>query len=153
MSESFVGLRYLSDGDGTGKLLVHVQNAQFRGASSAWFGEDELLAFAHSLATSFPLKSGEKPSIQAGFPYAEQAESEFQQVHVAITVYPVGTTGAIGVQIKLATPLYEGERPDSQSAVVIELLTRYGPLQDFGHQLQALVQGAVEHAKLSAYEA
>jgi len=149
MVESFLQLQYQDDRDGTGKLLVHAQDNAFRGSSEAWFGEEELLSFGKALASTYPLQHDQEISIRAGAPYANKNALETQQVYVSLAFYPIGVAGKIGVRIDLATTLYEGERPKSQRSLGIELVTRYGALQEFGNDIIKLIKGSVQNAKLS----
>jgi hypothetical protein len=152
MSESFLGLRYEPEGDGTGLLKARVQTASFSGQSEAWFGEEQLLSFARALADTFPLPTHFNLQLKAGAPYTDRGTSEQHPPYVAISVYPIGTTGAIGIRVELASPIYEAERPEAQSTVGLELITRYGPLQKFASELISVVQGKSSHAKLEQYE-
>jgi hypothetical protein len=152
MSESFLGLRYEPDGDGTGLLKARVQTVSFSGQSESWCREEELLSFAQALATTFPLPASCNLQLKASSPYAARGTSEQHPSPVSIAVYPVGTTGAIGIRIDLASPIYEAERPETQSTVGLELITRYGPLREFANELISMVLGKASHAKLEQYE-
>jgi len=152
MSESFLGLRYEPEGDGTGLLKARVQTVSFSGQSEAWLGEDELLSFARALTATFPLPANFNRQLKAGSPYRAKSASEQHPPYISIAVYPVGNTGAIGIRVDLASPTYDNERPETQSTVGLELITRYGPLQDFANQLISVVLGTASHAKLEQYE-
>ena len=78
--------------------------------------------------------------------------SEQHPSNISIAAYPVGTTGAIGIRVDLASPIYDTERPETQSIVGLELITRYGPLQEFANELISVVLGKAAHAKLEQYE-
>lgn len=138
--------RFDDDQDGTGKLLVRVSAGGFSGEGGAYFVVGKLEDFAEALSV-FPLSNERRPSIAGGF-WSKELRGTLDQEHLAIQAYPVGLRGQIGVQVRMATELWGDERPESQNAVRVELLTTYERLARFARELKSLVRGTVEEAVL-----
>jgi hypothetical protein len=138
-------LRYAyRDTDGTGELGAEVRFGGFAGASSAWFGDEDLLSFADQL-TTYPL--GESNfGISGGY----GGEDNFEE-HVGLTARAVGRRGQVGVVAHLAAPAehlaYLGS---SMSEVCVEVLTSYEALGRFSAELRRLVEGTADEARLDA---
>jgi hypothetical protein len=150
MERDLLALHFRPDTDGTGKLSATVQFRGFSGQGGAWFNVSELERFATAIEV-FPIPGGQRPSIAGGF-WKNVASGELEQEHLAITVYPVGGRGQVGVQVRLSTELCEDVRQESQSAVRVELLTTYQSLGQFANALRSLVRGEVEAAVLEVDE-
>jgi hypothetical protein len=136
------------DTDGTAELFVEVKHASFSGASSAWFGIAELRSFGERLQTTFPIPQGTALTLQGG--YWSKSGAPIEQLHVRLSFYPVGGSGTVGVGVTLATPIYRGDRTESQSRVAVEFATRYEALREFGRTLVALANGDIAGANLSS---
>ncbi len=148
MTRNYLRLRFLDDGDGTGKLLACAEAGGFRGESGAYFGVEELKNFANAISL-FPLPSNDKRlSIASGF-CKKDGSGELDQEHLAISVYAADARrGYIVVQIRMATEVWESTRPESQMAAKIEVVTTYEPLSRFSKDLLSLLDGRVREALL-----
>jgi hypothetical protein len=94
----------------------------------------------------FPLPRNEKRlSIAGGF-WDSARRDELSQEHLGIAVYPVDSRGHIGIQIRMATELLRGERPEFQKIVKLEILTSYEPLARFSRDMLALLHGKKDEA-------
>ncbi len=143
-------LTFDADSDGTGKLFAQVQSADFSGASSAWFGNDELVEFAKSLATAYPLQPNSPLKLEGGF--WSKSDAVIEKLHVGLAFYPIGSTGRVGCRVSLSTPLHAHERPESQAMVKVELHTTYEQLSTFARSLEMLAQGATDEAALKSVD-
>ncbi len=147
-SQGRLVLRFDDDGDGTGKLLVQANSNGFCGKGSAWFSGATIQDFADAIAV-FPIPEEKSPKIAGGF-YKKDGSGEFAQEHFALTVYPIDHRGHIGFQVRIATELWNEERPESQQEVKLEIITSYEPLAQFSRQLKALVEGRIKEVILDA---
>jgi hypothetical protein len=145
MSGGSLRLRFLADGDGTGKLLVRAEANGFSGEGGAYFAAGQLEAFAKKLG-AFPIEG--RPSLAGGF-WSKTKAGELDQEHVAIAAYPSDARGHVAVHVRLATELWGDARPESKHSVSLELITSYEPLRHFSAALAALVRGTVEEAILT----
>ena len=116
------------------------------GHGAAWFGVAELEEFAGAVG-AYPIPSDKRTEIAGGF-WKKDASGELQQEHLAIAVYRIGHRGQVGVQLRIASELWEGDRPDSQSTVTVELLTTHQPLGDFSQQPRSVIRGEAQMAIL-----
>jgi len=129
-------LTFDADTDGTGELFAQVRAKGFSGASSAWFGNDRLVAFARELSQAYPLQVGKSLSLEGGF--WSKSGSVVEQLHLGLKFYPVGSVGLVGCRVTLATSIHPQERPESQSQVAVELTTHYEELRTFARSLNSL---------------
>jgi hypothetical protein len=136
------------DGDGTLKLCATVQCEGFRGHSCAWFGVSQLEEFADRLL-AYPLPLDDHPTIRGGF-WNKKIQGEIEQLHLALSFYPVGLRGAVGCLVTLQTPLHDSEKPKVASEVKTELRTSYQALAEFSQDLKKLVLAEVPEAVLKA---
>ena len=141
-------LRFDDDSDGTGKLLAEANANGFAGKGGAYFSIPHIEEFANSLV-AFPLPETNFPKITGGFGKRD-APGELAQEHVAIAVYPVDSRGHLGIQIRIATEFWDGEREKSQHAVKLEFLTGYEAIAKFSKDLKALVQSRIEEVILES---
>jgi hypothetical protein len=141
-------IRFVNDDDGTGKLHVRASCNGFSGDGSAWFSTEELNDFASALA-AYPISEEKSPALRGGF-YSKDSSGELEQEHLSLRVYPVDSTGHLGVQIRIATEVWPQTRPESQHFVQLEMLTTYEPLKQFSSQLKSLVDGIIKEAVLEA---
>jgi hypothetical protein len=137
-------LRFLADGDGTGKLLVRAEANGFSGEGGAYFDAAQLEAFARKLG-AFPIEG--RPSLAGGF-WSKTKANELDQELVAIAAYPSDARGHVAVHVRLATELWNGDRPESKHTVSLQLVTSYEPLRHFSAALVALVNGNADEATL-----
>ena len=131
-----VSLRFVDDHDGTGELFVLARANGFSGASSAWFGLDDLLSFAALLA-AMPLQEDPAPSLKGGY-FAEPPTAGLAQEHVGIEIRQISFNGQVAVAVHLATPQTVREGPHRQQECRLELYTTYERLRHFGDEIQAL---------------
>ena len=148
---SALRLRIDHDTDGTAELFVELHHNAFSGKSSAWFDAKQLAEFGVRLANTYPLKR-EHPVYLCGG-YWSNTGSTIDQLHVGLKFYPIGGTGTVGLQVKLATPCLADERPESQYKVNAEIKTSYEELRRFGLAIKSLAEGQASLAELSANEA
>ncbi len=147
---SRLSARFEPDTDGTGELFVQVEQDGFSGVGSAWFHVKELIGFAQQLENTYPFAPDARFELTGG--YWNSPERTIQALHVGLAVYPVGTLGDIGVHVHLESKVITGEpmheRADTKSTVVVELMTNYEPLRAFARQLQAMLAGNIDIARL-----
>ena len=138
---NYLRVRFQDDGDGTGRLFARAEADGYSGESDAYFNIDEIESFARALR-EFPLPPGDQRcSISGGFGRPDEQE------HLAISVYSVDTKrGYLGIQVRMATPVWPHTRPESKKQVILELLTTYEPLAGFGRNLESLLRGSAKEA-------
>jgi len=150
--QSQLTLRFDDDNDGTGELFAEVKHGKFSGAGSAWFGVNEVHAFGTALQDRFPLHQDNPIMLQGGF-WSNSGEAELEQLHLRLSVYPVGGTGLVGVKVVLATPVHPTVHNEGQSSVTVELKTNYEPLRAFGREIVELLNSSTARATLLANDA
>lgn len=64
--------------------------------------------FADAIAV-FPIPEENPPKILGGF-LKKDGGGELEQEHLALKVYPIDHTGHLGIQIRIATELWNNER-------------------------------------------
>jgi len=144
MRGGFLRLGFSDDGDGTGTIDVEAEVEGFSGRIHAYFNKDDVKRFAEELS-QYPLPENKLCSITGGF---GESRSRPSQEHVGIDAYPVNRRGYIGIQVRLATPVWSETRPESQSIAQLEIVTTYKPLARFSRDLLALLSGALSEATL-----
>ena len=145
---SILQLRFEPDTDQTGELFVHAESEGFAGRASAWMGFHQIREFGEKLATRFPLSQDEVVTLQGGYWASGTAKPTLEETLVGLKVYPVGTTGTIGIAVELMEGDYQGQRAISRAQVRLELLTDYQTLQAFGRGITSLVEGGVRSVDL-----
>jgi hypothetical protein len=102
---SWLRVRFLDDGDGTGKLMAQAAADGFSGEGAADFNVEVLKEFADALRV-FPLPLEDaRRSIASGF-LSEEDLGKLEQEHLGISAYPADANrGYIGIQVRMATPL------------------------------------------------
>lgn len=143
MVVAFLRLKFIDDGDGSGKLLARAEAHGFAGEGDAYFGNQELQDFAAQFG-AFPLVG--RPSVAGGF--YEKTSHRLEQELLALECYAIDGKGHLGLQVRMASALYDGTRPDSRHAATLEILTTYESLGQFGRALSALVRGDIDEAVL-----
>jgi hypothetical protein len=138
------------DNDSTGELWIEVAAGRFAGVSSAWFGVNDLLEFARTLAVSYPLSAANPISLTGGF--WSKTGVVVEQPHVSLSFYPVGSRGTVGCKVQRATPLRVEDRPAHQSRLELELLTTYEAVRTFARGLAAIVHNQAKEALLECAE-
>ena len=139
-------LRFEDDGDGTGKLLAQAASEGFSGEGGAWFSISELQDFAEAIRM-FPIPEGSRPCIAGGF-LKKDGSGALEQEHLALKAYPIDRKGHLGIQVRIATELWNDARPESQHKVELEIITSYEPLLRFSRDLKALAEGRIKEAIL-----
>ena len=151
VSHDELRLSFTADEDGEGYLFATVRARGFAGLGSAWVRASELLSLARELQQTYPL-SADRPIVLKGGVERGPADAvrrvRVEHVHVALAFHPVGSLGDVGCQVSLATPVYQESRPESQSRVVVELLTHYEQLAAFARAIEAMVEGRADEAVL-----
>ncbi len=146
MPGGFLRIRFVDDRDGTGELTAHAASNAFSGTGRAYFNIETIERFAESIA-AFPL-GNELHSIAGGFVGTKDRPNELDQEHLGITVYPIDSRGYIGVQVRMAMPVHDNERPESQQSATVELVTTHQPLARFSRELIAMLRGNAEEVVL-----
>ena len=151
MDSNYLRLRFSDDGDGTGELRARAEADGFAGESGAYFSTSELEEFAKAVGT-FPLPVGDKRlSIAGGF-WSQERRGELAQELLGIKVYFANAPrGYIGIQIRMATPVSHGMRPDSKKVATVEVITTYEPLAKFSRDLDAVLRGKLKEAALEGH--
>jgi hypothetical protein len=139
MSDAFLELRFLDDGDGSGKLLARVSANGFAGHGGAHFSTYEIAKFARAIA-EFPLPVDPRPLLAGGF-WAKDAPIRLDQETLAIVVYPIDHRGHIGVKIRIADESWGHNRPEERRQLQVEIITSYESLRRFSSYLLAIVDG------------
>jgi hypothetical protein len=134
------------DSDGTGKLTVEASANGFCGVSAAYFGVDELIAFAERLAAC-PLPD-DPAELAGGFWMGDLTELEQELVGIAAT--KVGGRGQLGVLVHLRTEGWNGDDPRAIHEVRLQLLTSYPRLDTFRRDLAEVALGQAPEAVLLA---
>jgi hypothetical protein len=145
---SHLSVRFEPDTDGTGELFVQVEHKGFSGTGSAWFHVQELIEFAQQLENTFPFPPDARFQLNGG--YWNSPEPTIKDLHVGLAVYTVGTLGEIGLQVHLESLVPMNVRAETKSTLSVELITNYEPLRSFACQLQAMLAGNIETARLQA---
>jgi hypothetical protein len=145
-SQGKILLHFDDDGDGTGKLLIQARSNGFSGEGGAWFSVGELQDFANAIAI-FPLSKSDSPRLAGGF-YKKDGSGELAEEHLTLTVYPIDSKGHLGIQVRIATELWNEARPESQHIVKLEIITSYEPLAQFSKGLKALIAGQSKELSL-----
>ena len=144
MRNGFLKLRFSNDGDGTGKLLVEAEADGYAGKSGAYFYVDTLKSFPAAIG-QFPLPDGAELSISGGF---GETRGKREQEHVGIDVYLIDQRGHIGIQVRMATEVWDETRVESQKAAKLEIMTTYEPLAKFSKELLTVFNGSASEATL-----
>src|SRR5437764_6442451 len=125
MKQGVLKLAFAGDGCGTGKLFAEAETGGFAGRTSAYFDICRIEEFANAIS-EYPLPERLRCSLASGF--GPGAPEPLDQEHLSIEVYPIDSRGHIGVQVRMATPLWDDMRRDSQRTATLELLTTYEPM-------------------------
>jgi hypothetical protein len=145
---NYLRLRFLNDGDGTGKLTARAEADRFSGEGAAYFNIEQLEEFADSLGVfPFPLEDARR-SISGGFSGKEKPH-KLEQEHLGISVYSADAhRGYIGIQVRMATEVWPQTRPESKKQAVVEIITTCEPLSKFSRDLRSVLRGALDEALL-----
>ena len=135
-----------AEGDGTVDLQVRVRSGAFAGEGRDAFDVETLRGFASTL-TAFPLGAEARRGIVAASWHVSD-EGRREQVHVALSAYPINSRGDLGVRVRVATRANTHDRPESIHVAEVELKTGYSALARFSEQLSALLDGRIEEATL-----
>ena len=143
---NYLRLRFLDDGDGTGKLMAWAAADGFSGESGAYFNVETLEEFAEALQL-FPLPPADhRRSIASGFGSKED-HTKLSQEHLGISVYLANPQrGYVGIQVRMATEMWPDNRPESKKLAVVEILATYEPLSKFSRDLLSVLRGALKEA-------
>jgi hypothetical protein len=136
----YLRIKLNHDNDGTAELTAEVSRDGFSGVGGGWFNVSEVEAFATALQ-AYPLPTDPPPSISGGY-LGER------HIHVSIRAYPVNFSGALGVHVRVASPLYAGERPEEQRIAEVELATHYEELRRFALELIRVARAEAHEALL-----
>jgi hypothetical protein len=143
MRHGFLTLWFSDDGDETGALDVEAEVDGYAGRSHAYFNKDEIRRFAVALS-QYPLRD-QDCSLTSGF--GESGGRPVQE-HVGIDAYPVNRRGYIGIQVRMATDMWDATTPKSQRIAQVEIVTTYEPLARFSKDILAMLSGTLAEATL-----
>jgi hypothetical protein len=143
---NYLRLRFLDDGDGTGKLMAWAAADGFSGESGAYFNVEELEEFAEALQV-FPLPPDDhRRSIARGFGSKENHVT-LEREHLGISVYLANPQrGYVGIQVRMATAVWPDLRPESKKQAVIEILATYEPVSKSSRDLLSILRGSLKEA-------
>jgi hypothetical protein len=143
---NYLRLRFLDDGDGTGKLMAWAAADGFSGESGAYFNVEELEEFAEALQV-FPLPPDDhRRSIASGFGGKENHVT-LEREHLGISVYLANPQrGYVGIQVRMATAVWPDLRPESKKQAVIEILATYEPVSKSSRDLLSILRGSLKEA-------
>lgn len=144
--KNYVKFTVKRDDDGTGEVFAEFSIKGFLGRGSAWFDMQSLSKSADEF-NKFPLGDYTKPILLGGY-WSKNSLSEIDQEHLAVSAYKINNTGGVAVQVRVASKLNEGMRPESQFKAVVEIETTYEYLSHFSKQLKALALGQCGEAVL-----
>jgi hypothetical protein len=146
--DSYLRLRFLNDGDGTGKLLARAEADGFAGQGGAYFNIEVLEEFAGALQV-FPFSPDDsRRSIASGFSSKEDPGG-LSQEHLGISVYPADAQrGYIGIQVRMATELWPETRPQSKKQASVEIISTYEPVSKFSRDILSVLRGSLKEAVL-----
>lgn len=139
------GFLKLGFADETGEPFAEAATQGFAAKAAAYFNIDDIKEFAKSIS-EYPLPDRRRCSLASGF--GSRTPGVLHQEHLSIEVYPIDSRGHIGLQVRMATPVWPEQRVDSQRAAKLELLTTYEPLGKFDRDLLALMEGKTQEAAL-----
>ena len=143
---NYLRLRFLDDGDGTGKLMAWAAADGFSGQTGAYFNIEELEKFAEALQV-FPLpREDHRRSIASGFGTKED-HNKVSKEHLGISVYLANPQrGYVGIQVRMATEVWPDTRPESEKKAVVEILATSEPLFKFSRDLLSVLRGSLKEA-------
>jgi len=147
MRHGFLTLTFRDEGDGTGKLSAQAETQGYSGRSGAYFDIAQIREFALAIS-EFPLPDAARCVIASGF-WSKETSGALEQEHLGIDVYPVDHRGHIGVQVRMATEMWNDTRPGSQKTATLEITTTYEPLAGFGKDILAIISGSASEATLA----
>lgn len=131
------------DTDGTGQLFVEASSDGFAGSSSAWFDLQGLAEFAGELE-AYPLPKEAAPMLEGGY----WKDGVLDQCHVGLHFRQVDLRGTVGIGVRLAEPIHEGDRAESRGQASFEIRTDYAAVSQFAKELRELATGAGQEATL-----
>lgn len=133
------------ESEGIGTLFAEAATDGFSGKASGLFNTVDLEKFAEAIS-EYPLPPRGRCSLRTGF--GSPGSTVMDEEHLGIEVYPIDSRGHLGVQVRMATPVWAETRVDSQNLTKLELRTSYEPLGKFSRDLVALIKGAAQEAVL-----
>lgn len=137
------------DTDGTAELFVEAASAGFAGRASAWFNVREIAEFAQAL-NAFPLPADDPPRLQGGFSEATRGKPTVVQEHVFLEIRRAGKRGTLAVEVRLATPHWNGDPPSARRRAAFTFLTDYRALQGFASAVGSLAAGTTDEALMAS---
>lgn len=134
------------DADATGELKAYASSNGFSGVGSACFAISEIKEFGLKLK-DYPLKEDETYKIEGGY-WSGDKKNKIEQIHLYISVYPIGHVGVLGIRVLLSTPILEGHRKEDHYSTVLEIKTLYNSLEKFADEIIELTEGKIDQATL-----
>jgi len=136
-----IKFKWQPDDDGTGELFVKASSKGFTGKGKAWFDQIGLTKDAEKFS-QYPLPKENPPIISGGF-WDSKITTEIEQEHLFISAYPIGSRGQIGIQVRLATEIWQDDRVESQHKVQLEIETTYEEMRLFPEKMKELLDGKI----------
>ncbi len=136
-----------ADDDGTGELFAQFNVNGFSGTGSAWFDLADLAEKA-KLFSQYPLPQKPPVVLEGGY-WDKKARAILIQEHLHISAYPIDSRGGLALRIRVATPLGDNKRPESQFIASAEMKTTYEDISRFSKELESLARGEIREAEIS----
>ncbi len=143
-------VRFEPDSDGTGELFGCVHRNDYSGAGSAWFHFHEIETFGQLLASTYPMPPNTEISLRGGIWKSGASPPELEDVLLSLRVYPINSTGTIGVHVEVMDGTFEGQRQENRARLSLELLTNYESIRGFGESMAQLTHLRGATARLDA---
>jgi hypothetical protein len=147
MSAGELRVTYTPDEEWTGKIIATVQSGAFSAQGSAWFDRTHVKKTFLASLRSFPLKSGDLPTIEGGF-WSKESQGSLDQCHLRISIKPHNARGTLLVHVDLASEFWKTPDVDLQNCATIRFLTEYAAVDRFAEQLEKVLDGESEEAVL-----
>jgi hypothetical protein len=109
----------------------------FGGRGQGWINEEPVRNFATRLG-DYPLDEADLPTLVVG----SGGLGEPMNVQVGLRVYPVGSRGQLGIQVRLGNQPWQSPpmRDEEHESAVFEVRTTYKRAAQFGRDLLAWVK-------------
>lgn len=132
----YIELRWTRAPDDVNRIAVAALSAAgYGGVGEGWINEAPVRVFAERLG-DYPMSDVDTPELTTG-------SGEPLQVQIGLRVYPIGSRGQLGIDVRLATEPWQWPtmRPEEHEAVQLEVRTTYERAARFGRDLRAVLDG------------
>lgn len=135
-------LTYEPEDEWHGQLHALAKAGGFIGRSTSWFSRDTLIAFQRSLER-YPIPVHAPAGIYGGL--GADAIERPAEVLLGLTIAPIGVTGALLVQVELASdPAAVRHRTEIRQRVSLCFLAEYAALDRFRIALGPMLDSGAE---------